>query len=80
MTTQPATDRPADLPTDVPHILTAPHRVPFSGAFFGWCSCGAEFVSDTADGVRTSGRPHREAERKRVEAQAALARGARRGA
>jgi hypothetical protein len=50
----------------VPHVVTAPHDVPFSGSWVGFCTCGAEFIGASAEEVRTAGLPHREAERKRL--------------
>lgn len=52
-------------PTRV-HVVTAPHLIPNTGTWFGWCSCGAEFTAADADGVREAGQPHRDAETARV--------------
>lgn len=54
-----------DLDTGVPHLVTAPHLIPNTGTWFGWCSCGAEFMAGTADEVRAAGQPHRDAEKAR---------------
>jgi hypothetical protein len=54
------------LDTAVPHVLTAPHRVVGSGMFYGWCTCGEEFVGATADAIREAGKPHRKAELERL--------------
>ena len=53
------------LDLDRPHITTAPHPVPYTAMFIGFCSCGAEFVG-LEDDVRAAGVPHRDAERERV--------------
>jgi hypothetical protein len=55
-----------DLDTDVPHVLTAAHQVPFTGTWIGFCTCGTEFVKASAEEVREAGRPHRLAERERL--------------
>lgn len=45
-----------------PHVLTAPHQPAFSGIWFGWCTCGAEFSGTSPQAVRDAGLPHRLAE------------------
>lgn len=52
------------LDTGVPHLVTAPHAVPYTAMCIGFCSCGAEFVG-TEEEVRAAGRPHRDAEKAR---------------
>ena len=56
---------PAALDAERPHITTAPHAVPYTAMFVGFCSCGAEFVG-LEDEVRAAGQPHRDAEKARV--------------
>jgi hypothetical protein len=54
------------LSKKVAHVLTAPHRVVGSGMFYGWCTCGEEFVGATAEAIRDAGKPHRQAELERL--------------
>jgi len=54
------------LAVNVPHVVTAPHRVAFSGMWWATCTCGAEALATDADGVRTELAPHRAAEKERL--------------
>lgn len=55
-----------DLDTSVPHIVTAPHSVPFSALVVAFCTCGEEFTGTTAEEVREASQPHRDVEKERL--------------
>lgn len=55
-----------ELDTSRPHVVTAPHAVPYSAMWVGFCTCGAEFTGTSAEEVRAAGEPHRVAEKERT--------------
>lgn len=57
----------ADLDLTRPHIVTAPHRIPYAPAMWvAFCTCGGEFQGATAEEVRIARRPHWDAEQRRL--------------
>ncbi len=48
------------------HVVTAPHKIPFSGTWVAFCTCGREFQGTSADEVRDAGQECRQAERERL--------------
>lgn len=48
-----------------PHILAGPYGYD-DGAWWGGCSCGAEFLAGSEQEIRDAGQPHRMAQRDRL--------------
>ena len=55
-----------DLDTDRPHITTAPHAVPYTAMFVGFCSCGAEVDRERDEARRLRREARREQRRSKA--------------